>query len=57
MAMDGPVIWVVVKQWPGGKVEPVGAYRDEQRARYAASRLIGREENWIVLWTTELHDE
>ena len=50
-------VWIVVKQWPGGKIEPVGAYVDEEKARYAAAQLIGREENWIVLWTAPLHDD
>jgi hypothetical protein len=49
-------IWIVVKQWPGGRIEPVAAYRDEQQARYAAGQLIGREENWIVLWTVPLKE-
>ena len=53
---DKSTAWIVVKQWPGGKIEPVEAYTDEQQARYAASQLIGRGENWIVLWTVPLKE-
>jgi len=48
-------VWIVIKQWPGGKIEPVGAYTDEMAARHEASMLIGREENWIVLWEVPLN--
>jgi hypothetical protein len=49
-------VWTIVKQWPGGKIEPVMSYRDEQKARHAAGQLIGREACWIVLWDTLLAD-
>lgn len=51
---DRKTIWIVSKQWQGGKIEPIAAYLDEQKARYAASQLIGREPNWILLWSVEL---
>ena len=51
MTENQTTAWIVVKQWPGGRIEPIKVFLDEEAARYAASRLIGHDGAYIVLWT------
>jgi hypothetical protein len=49
-----PVVWIIVRQWPGGKTELISAHREEETARYAASRLISPDQFWLSLHSLEI---
>jgi hypothetical protein len=53
--MSDKTIYLVMKSWMGGRREIVGAYPDEDSARWAASRLVGMDA-LIGLETVTLHD-
>ena len=48
-------IWVVVRVWPGGKKETIGAFLNQDAARVAAGRSACSE-NWIALESIPIKD-
>jgi len=48
-------IWLILKSWPGGKIEFADAYWNEDEARLAASKLITGKEPYISLHSINLH--
>ena len=49
-------IWIVKGNWPGGLTTSLGAFSDEEKARYFAGRQVGKDKGLISLETIEVDD-
>ncbi len=51
-------VYIVVRYWPGGKVEYLGASVDEELARrFAVSKVVTDGSTWIAIQSTQTIDE
>lgn len=49
-------IWIVKGNWPGGLITSIGAFVDEEKARYFAGQQVGKDQGLISLETVEVDE-
>lgn len=52
------VVYIVIRYWPGGKVEYLGAsFSEETARRFAVTQVTTDGSNYVAIHTTKMVDE